>query len=100
MKIQIDTNRKTVQVLDDVNLLQLIEFLKGLLKEDFEKYTFVSSERDYPIYPWVYPIYIPYTQPYVWPNPTYICAGDTLPLPEGSIYSSTGVYNFDVQSCN
>ena len=87
MKIQIDTNAKTVKVLDSVNLSDLVKALKTLLGEDYKEYTFEGGHSVYLI--WTSPIVIPYYierhQPYYdynsWPQ----------------ITCSAGTYNVEVK---
>ena len=76
MKIQLDTEKKTVKVLEDVELGKLIKLLKNLLGEDYNKFTLMSYEYTSYI-PWINPIIIepwkPYTPYYTWLTTT----GDT-----------------------
>ena len=76
MKLQIDTEKKTVKVLEDVELGKLIKALKKLFGEDYDEFTLVSYEYSSYI-PWINPIIIepwrPYTPPYYW----YTTTGNT-----------------------
>ena len=83
MKIQIDTNNKTVEVLEDINLALLVKALKVMLGNDYDKYTFIIYNR-YTYYPWINPISVPYvpSSPYPYTWPTTICG--------------TGTYNIDI----
>jgi hypothetical protein len=71
MKIQIDSEKKTVKILEDANLNKLVKFLKHILGDDYEEYTFIASDytywAEYPWYiystPWTTPIQ-PYTTCY------------------------------------
>jgi hypothetical protein len=85
MKIQIDTDKKTIKVLENVKLGKLINLLKNLLGKDYEEYLLESGEIQY-IY-WQNPIYIPTTWPYwgtgdpFWPTFT----------------TTNGIYNIETQ---
>jgi hypothetical protein len=83
MKIQLDTEKKTVKVLEDVELGKLIKALKKLLREDYNEFTLISYEYTSYI-PWINPIIIepwkPYTPPYYWYTAT-----------------NSGVYNLELQ---
>lgn len=75
MKIQIDTEKKEILVIDDVSIDKLIEFLKSSLKnEEWEKYKIRGSgvhNSLMPIYPTPnYPIQQPF-QPYVTTIPPF-----------------------------
>jgi hypothetical protein len=81
MKLQIDTNKKTIQIIEDINLGELIKALKGMLGEDYKEYLLLNGNMTYTYYPWINPIIIPYSIP-TWP----------------SITCSTGTYNVEVVS--
>jgi hypothetical protein len=73
-KLQIDTNAKTVKVLDSMNLFELVKTLKRLLGEEYNNYTFEPGGYTYywtnpVIIPYYTPTYHPYT-PYVYPTIT------------------------------
>jgi len=63
MKIQIDTKEKTISVLDDANIKELVKALKGMLGDEYEEYTIKKTEvigytYYYPWYQW-YPLISP-----------------------------------------
>jgi hypothetical protein len=86
MKIQIDTDRKTVEVLENINLALLVKALKVMLGNDYDQYTFINDHFKYHTYTWTSPIVVPYIPsspyPYTWPPMT----------------CSTGTHNIDIQS--
>jgi hypothetical protein len=89
MKFQIDTENKTIKVLEDVNLKKMVSFLKDLLKEDYEKYSFISTD----VYTYTsYPIVV---QPYQYPY-TYTKTGDITWFTT----SGSAVYNIELQEHN
>jgi hypothetical protein len=91
MKLQIDTKEKTITILEDSNIKELVKALKGMLGDDYENYSIMSNTT---IFSYYYPWYQwqPY-QPLPWI--TYTTGEKYAELP-----SSTTVYNVDVQSCN
>ena len=66
MKIQIDTNNKTIQILENIKIGVLLETLFNMLGEDYKEYTLNLEQTTYTYYPWVYPIIVPYQEP-TWP---------------------------------
>lgn len=64
MKIQIDTQQKTVKLLDSMNLKDLIKNLKNLLGDKFDEYTLISYEYMYSYIPWTNPTVINPWKPY------------------------------------
>jgi len=85
MKIQIDTNKKTIQVLGNVKLDELIELLKSMLGESYKEYLLINEQISYPYQPWINPIILPYYVPYT----------PTNPWP--TITCNTGTYNLELQ---
>lgn len=86
MKLKIDTDNLTVELLEPVNLNQLIVVLKRILGKDYEKYLIKSGES---FTPWVNPVIVPYyipinPYPYTYPIITY----------------GTGSYNIELQQVN
>lgn len=89
MKLEIDTTRKTVTILEEASILEVLNFLKFLEKEDYKivsKHT-ISIKKEttpvpvnpyipYPNVPWIEPIYPSYpiwvydpnSQPYYQPS--------------------------------
>lgn len=59
MKIQIDTDNKTIKVEEDINIKNLISLLKKLLPKEWEKFTLKTNTT---IDNWNYP-YIITTEP-------------------------------------
>jgi hypothetical protein len=91
MKLQIDTKEKTIVVLEDSNIKELVKALKGMLGEDWDNYSIKNNTTIFTYYyPW-----------YQWkpcePAPwiTYSTGDKYEELPP-----TTAVYNVDVQSCN
>jgi len=85
MKIQIDTDKKIIQVIGDITLGELIKALKAMLGEDYKKYLLVNGQVSYPYQPWINPIVLPYYVPYT----------PTNPWP--TITCNTGTYNLELQ---
>jgi hypothetical protein len=70
MKLQIDTNLKTVTVLEDMNLELLVKGLKVMLGNDYSNYTMKGTGYiTYINTPWTY---ITFQDPY-WKWPTITC---------------------------
>lgn len=89
MKLEIDTTRKTITILEETSILEVMNFLKSLELEDYKivsKQT-ISIEKEitpapvnpyipYPNVPWIepkypsYPIWVynPNNQPYYQPS--------------------------------
>lgn len=81
MKLEIDTTRKAITILEETSVLEVMNFLKSLELEDYKivsKHTTSSVEKEkgvqyipYPNTPWLEPkypsypvwIYDPYSQP-------------------------------------
>lgn len=57
MKIKIDTENKTVLIEQDINLSELIKFMKKHFKDDWKDYNIISMTYPIPYYP-DYPITI------------------------------------------
>jgi len=74
MKIQVDTKEKTVAILEDTNIKELIKVLKGMLGEEYSVYKVKSGT----VYWYYYPTY-------TWTT------GDTVP-----VTTTTAVYNVEV----
>ena len=107
MKIQVDTTKKTVKLLENTNLSQFVKFVKNLLGEEYNKFT-LETAVEY-VY-WQNPIYIPYVyqpiQPYnPWPIITYSTGSADFSYVNGDLltpsYTSENhdihIYNFDIQ---
>jgi len=82
MKIKIDTDLKTVEILEGMNLSILVKGLKVMLGKDYYDYIVVPPYTVYTYVstPWTT---IPWVEPN-WKWPTITC--------------STGTYNLDIQS--
>lgn len=97
MKIQIDTNLKTIKVEEKVNMKEFMSAVKKLFPEEkWEEYSLETST----IINWSSPIYVepyrPWVQPYPWIN---YCNGSSME--EGLKYnntvtSNTCLYNVEV----
>lgn len=89
MKIQIDTDNKIIRLLEISNLADFVKFAKRLLGDDYEKYS-IDMSGSGNLYPWTYPIIIPYPYP-VAPTIPYSPYGWPI------ITCDTGTYNLEVQ---
>jgi hypothetical protein len=98
MKLQIDTKEKTIVVLEDSNIKELVKALKGMLGEDWDNYSIKNNTTIftyyYPWYQW-YPLCQPYD--YTRPLPWVEYSTGTL---HAELPQNIAVYNVDVQSCN
>lgn len=86
MKLQINTDRKTIKLDDNTNIGKLIEILEKMLGEDYKKYNIINDIYTY--YPWVNPIIIPYYSP----------TTPAIPYTYPTIPCNTGTYNVELQS--
>lgn len=87
MKIQIDTKEKTISVLDDTNIKELVKTLKEMLGDEYEEYTIKKTEVI------GYTYYYPWYQWYPLGNPTWITTtGQSL----DKLPSETTIYNVEV----
>lgn len=82
MKLQLDTNAKTIKVEEDVNISELISKLKKLLpKGEWKEYTLHSNTKiewySYPI------ITYDYIRPW-WENPVVTCDTNNLTISSSS----------------
>lgn len=98
MKIQIDTNQKTVTVEDSINFKELFETLEKLFPDkEWEKYSLKSQV----IQNWNYPIVIERERRHFWPNPIWMVDFSTAPKYGSGIQNETfgnsGIFNLELK---
>lgn len=87
MKIQLDTDSKTIRIEEKVNLADLVAFIQNILPNDLWK---EYSIEPHSTITWVNPITIPinpYPNPEPWPRPWIAYRDNT------GIGTVSGVYN-------
>lgn len=93
MRIQLDTDKKTIKIEEDVLLEKLIETLERFLpKGEWKKFTLEVNAK---IYQWNEPIIIrqyPYTP---WWESPWICSNGKSDTKEVSYNLNSGVYNIE-----
>ena len=96
MKIQLDTELKTISIENDVNLKKLIEMLDKLLpKKEWEGY---SLKTNITINNWSSPYIIERPkQPYYFENPWIIYNGTTGNIDKNKDYCvQSGIFNVEI----
>lgn len=78
MRLQIDTNAKTIKVEQTVKIKELISAIKKLLPEEWEDYSLETGTVIYwPSYPVIRYDSIPYVNP-IWKWPEVTCSSKTV----------------------
>lgn len=94
MKLQIDTNLKTIKIEEDVNLGELMDMLNSFFPNDKWKEFSLKPEL---ITNWINPVTIPYV-PYV-PTYPYPWTGPIVTYEDGTGFPqiTEGTYNVEVK---
>jgi hypothetical protein len=98
MKLQVDTNAKTIKIEGQVQFKDLIKTLKKLLPKEWMDYSLDGSSITY----WYNPItWYPY-QPWVWPSDPIVTYHTGTPPRQlegtSSVTTANSIYNIEVMN--